>query len=183
MPAEPGITLRNAFNGETFIFPDDPGVSDVTRFDVLLEPGGSGGGNALRHVHPQAEERFTVRAGCLVVVIAGEEHRLAAGQSAVVPRGAPHFFRNGGGDVAEFTVAFAPAQQHRRFFMAFAALAERRPGWFSAQGDSHLLLIALHLHRFADHLYLAGPPVWLQKLAFALLAPMARLCGYRSIDP
>ncbi len=44
--------LRNAFNGETFIFTgrfDDPGEA---RFDVVLEPGGSGVGNALWHVHP-----------------------------------------------------------------------------------------------------------------------------------
>ena len=182
MPAE-AITLRNAFNGETFVFPADPGTAEVTRFDVRLEPGGSGGGNALRHVHPLAEERLTVRAGCLVVTIAGEEHRVVAGQSVVVPRGAAHFFRNGGSEAAEITIAFSPPQRHRGFFMAFAALAERRPQWFSAKGDPHLLLIALHLHRFAGHLYLAGPPVWLQRLVFAVLAPVARLCGYRGINP
>ena len=40
MPAEPGLRLR---------------PEDATRFDVLLEPGGSRGGNALLHVHPVAD--------------------------------------------------------------------------------------------------------------------------------
>jgi hypothetical protein len=37
--------------------------------------------------------------------------------------------------------------------------------------------------RFRDHLYLAGPPVWAQKLLFALLAPIGRLRGYRDDYP
>jgi hypothetical protein len=44
---ERGLTLCNAFNKETFIFSgplDDPTVG---RFDVRLEPGGSGEGNGL----------------------------------------------------------------------------------------------------------------------------------------
>ena len=49
-----GTKLRNAFNKETFVFSgpvDDPAVA---RFEVILEEGGSGGGNALLHVHPGA---------------------------------------------------------------------------------------------------------------------------------
>jgi len=37
----------------------------------------------------------------------------------------------------------------------------------------------LALHTFKDHLYGAGPPIWLQKLLFAALSPLARLVGYR----
>ena len=58
---EQGLTLNNAFNNETFIFSgpvDDP---TVARFDVRLEQGGSGGGNALVHIHPGVDEHFTVR--------------------------------------------------------------------------------------------------------------------------
>lgn len=68
---EQGAVLRNAFNQETFIFSgpvDDPSVA---KFDVLLARGGSGGGNALVHVHPGADEHFTVRSGRLKVVIDG----------------------------------------------------------------------------------------------------------------
>jgi hypothetical protein len=40
------------------------------------------------------------------------------------------------------------------------------------------LLTALVLHRYRGHLYLASHPVWLQKLVFGMLAPLARLLGY-----
>jgi quercetin dioxygenase-like cupin family protein len=179
MPDTANMILRNAFNGETFIFPDIPHNANMTGFDVVLEQGGSGGGNALVHVHPIADETFKVRYGRIAVVINGKEQLVGPGQSATVPHGAPHYFRNAGKERAEFTVAFSPAQQQRRFFMNFARLAERRPQWFSAKGDPDLLLIALVLHTYRNHLYLAGIPIILQKILFALLAPIAHLRGYR----
>src|SRR5215212_83326 len=67
----PGTTLVIPFNRETFIFtkPESP---EVAEFEVRLGPGGSGGGNALAHIHPKADEEFTVRSGRLAVVIDGE---------------------------------------------------------------------------------------------------------------
>jgi mannose-6-phosphate isomerase-like protein (cupin superfamily) len=176
---EPSMTRRNAFNGETFIFShaaDDP---DVARFDVVLERGGSGGGNALTHVHPHAAERFVVRKGRLKIMIQDAEHVIEAGESAVVPRGAPHYFVNANDGTTEMTVEFRPAQQFVRFFANFSTLAERHPEWFSKEGDPNLLLIALTLHTYRDHLYLARPPIAPQKVLFAMLAPLARWRGYR----
>ena len=73
IPIERGLTLRNAFNKETFIFAGPPGDPTVARFDVRLEPGGSGGGNALVHIHPGADEHFTVEEGRIKVVISSNE--------------------------------------------------------------------------------------------------------------
>jgi mannose-6-phosphate isomerase-like protein (cupin superfamily) len=169
--------LRNAFNKETFIFTDtdDP---DVARFDVILGKGGSGGGNALVHVHPLAEERFVVRAGQIKVVVEGREQLVGPGQEAVVPRGKPHFFMNAWDGDSEFTVEFRPPQQHLLFFSNFARLTAERPEWFSQQGDPKFLLIAATLAEFKDHIYLAKPSVRTQKMLFALVAPFARLAGY-----
>ncbi|WP_342725150.1 cupin domain-containing protein [Bradyrhizobium sp. B097] len=184
MSIERGLTLVNAFNKETFIFSgplDDP---TTARFDLRLEQGGSGGGNALVHVHPGADEHFLVRKGRIKVVISGKEQSIGPGERAVVPRGQPHFFANAGEEPAEFTVEFTPAQQHLRFFANFASIAAKRTHWFSKQGDPHFLLIALLLHTYRNHLYLAGPPILLQKILFRILAPLARLKGYRmEIDP
>lgn len=177
MTAGPRTVLRNAFNNETFIFTatDDP---DVARFDVVLGKGGSGGGNALVHVHPLAEERFVVASGRIKVVIEGREHVVGPGDDAVVPKGKPHYFVNAWDGDTTFTVEFRPAQQHLQFFANFARLATEHPEWFSAKGDPDFLLIAASLHTFKDHIYLARPPVFVQKLLFALLAPVARLAGY-----
>ncbi|MGL5138067.1 MAG: hypothetical protein ACRC7G_09895 [Beijerinckiaceae bacterium] len=58
------------------------------------------------------------------------------------------------------------------------------PEWFSPRGDPNLLLIALVLHTYRDHLYLAGIPLIVQKLLFAAVSPLARLRGYRTaIEP
>jgi mannose-6-phosphate isomerase-like protein (cupin superfamily) len=179
-----GAKLRNAFNKETFVFSgpvDDPAVA---RFEVILEQGGSGGGNALLHIHPGADEHFAVKSGRIKIVVEGREQIVEGGGSAVVPRGKPHFFANAGDGAAELEIEFRPAQQQLRFFANFATLAAHRTAWFSSKGDPNLLLIALVLHTYREHLYLAGPPIFLQKFIFALLAPLARLCGYRmAIEP
>ncbi len=186
MPTEikRGTMLRNAFNKETFVFSgpvDDPSTA---RFGVILEKGGSGGGNALVHVHPGADEHFTVKSGRIRIVVDGSEQLVESGGRAVVPRGKPHFFANAGDDMAELEIEFRPAQQQLRFFANFARLAAEQTAWFSSQGDPNFLLIALVLHSYRDHLYLAGLPIWLQKFVFALLAPLARLCRYRlAIEP
>lgn len=176
--------LRNAFNKETFVFSGPLDNLDIARFGVILEKGGSGGGNALVHVHPGADEHFAVRSGRIKIVVDGREQVVEAGGTAIVPRGRPHYFANVGEGNAELEVSFTPAQQHLRFFANFATLTARQPTWFSSVGDPNLLLIALVLHAYRDHLYLAGMPIWLQKLLFAVLAPVARLTGYRlAIEP
>src|SRR5438105_1379937 len=109
-----GTRLRNAFNKEIFVFSgplDDP---HVARFGVILETGGSGGGNALVHVHSGADEHFSVRSGRIKVVVDGREQFVDAGGTAIVPRGRPHYFANVGDDNAELEISFSPAQQHLR---------------------------------------------------------------------
>ena len=101
-----------------------------------------------------------------------------------MPRGKPHFFANAGDGAAELEIEFRPAQQQLRFFANFATLAAHRTEWFSSKGDPKFLMIALALHTYRDHLYLAGPPIFLQKFIFAMVAPLAKLCGYRmAIEP
>jgi mannose-6-phosphate isomerase-like protein (cupin superfamily) len=176
--------LHNAFNQETFIFTGPLDGAGVAAFEVILAEGGSGGGNALVHVHPGASETFLVTSGRLRVVMRGVEHVVETGQSVTVPPGVPHHFSNADVGKTAAIITFAPAQQHLRFFANFATLAEKRPEWFSAKGDPNLLLIALTLHTFRDHLYLASIPIVLQKLLFSVLAPLARFRGYRlEIEP
>jgi hypothetical protein len=173
------LVLHNAFNREAFIFPTLLDDLDPVCFDVVLGRSGSGGADGLEHIHPGSDETFLVRSGCLKVVIHGEAHIVHERESITIRRGAPHYFVNGHDRQTEFSVIFDPPQQQRRFFANFAATTERRSQWFSTRGKPHFLLMALVLHAYRDHLYLAGQPVWLQKALFAVLAPVARLFGYR----
>ena len=63
--------------------------------------------------------------------------------------------------------------------ISLATIAATRQDWFEVQAVPHKLLMALMLDTYRGHFYLAGPPVWLQKVVFAALAPIARLKGYR----
>ncbi|MBR0654534.1 cupin domain-containing protein [Plastoroseomonas arctica] len=177
--ADPRRVLRNELNGETFLFPAACADADSTSFDVLLDKDGSGGGNALSHVHPLARETFAVRSGRICVFIDEVRCIVGPGETVSVPPGVPHHFRNVGNGEAVFTVTFTPAQHHRAFFQTFALLTEHRPDWFSGTGDPDILLTALMLHTYRDHLYLSGLPVGLQRVLFAILAPIARFKGYR----
>lgn len=174
-----GTRILNAYNKETFVFthPWEEGTS--SRMDVVLGKGGSGGGNAIPHIHPETDEIFTVNSGRVMVMVDGQEHFASEGQSITVPKGASHFFRNAFDGDTHLTVTFVTAQQHLRFFLNLARWTSECPGYFKADGSVKLLPIALGLHAFRDHLYIAGPPVLVQKLLFAALAPVARLLGYR----
>src|SRR3954463_13786585 len=89
----PGLTLVNAFNHETFVF-TTPESEEAAEFEIRLGAGGSGGGDALAHIHPHTDEIFTVRSGLLHVSIEGKIHELRPGETITVPRGKSHFFRN-----------------------------------------------------------------------------------------
>lgn len=73
--------IVNHFNSETFVFthPYEGGIS--SRMDVVLGKGGSGGGNAIAHIHPGTDEIFTVNSGCVMVMIDGKEYFATEGQS------------------------------------------------------------------------------------------------------
>lgn len=179
----PGTAITNAFNREIFVFTDPVERPDAARFDVVLEEGGTGGGNAVCHIHPGADERFLVQSGRVRVVIDGVDHFAAAGETVTVPRGRAHFFANDHAGETRLTVSFSPPQRHLRFFLNFAAMTVLAPRAFSREGDARLLPMALILNAFAGHLYLAGPPIWLQRALFGLLAPIARLLGHRLFVP
>jgi quercetin dioxygenase-like cupin family protein len=179
----PHTSITNAYNKETFVFTDPVERADLARFDVILAEGGTGGGNAVPHIHPNADETFFVHSGRVKVVINGTEHFGAAGETLVVPRGQPHFFANAHAGETRLTVSFSPGQKHLRFFLNLAAMTAVSPRCFSPQGDARLLSMALALHAYAGHLYLADRPVPVQRALFAVLAPIARLLGHRMLVP
>ncbi|TAU82436.1 cupin domain-containing protein [Rhizobium leguminosarum] len=180
MEIVPGTQFRNAFNRETFIF--HQGIrSGANSFTVVLEAGGSGGGNALKHVHPTSDERFFVKRGAVVITVGPDQFLVSAGEEMTVPAGKPHCFHSAWDGVTEMVVEFSPVGQQMQFFANFAALVSLRPEWFHPDGRPHILLMALKLATFSNSLYLSGIPVWLQKWLFAALAPIATLRGYRML--
>jgi len=184
LPVVQGDRIRNAFNGETFIFTHVSEDADIVQFDVYLEPGGMLTGTGRQHVHPGADEEFTVVSGKLVVVLSGAPRTLGPGQCLNVPRGTPHLFRNGHQGETLLTVRFRPGQQFLRFFLNMALGTANHPEWYDDRGEPPLLLRALTLHAYAGHGYAAGIPIWFQKALFAALSPVSGFKGYRlSVPP
>lgn len=178
-----GTRITNAYNKETFVFTHPVDDTAPARFDVVLGAGGTGGGNAVPHIHPKTDEVFYVHSGRVMVMIDGVEHFGEPGDSVTVPAGATHFFKNAHDGETHMTVSFTVEQQHLRFFLDLAAATVLLPQAFKRDGAAKLLPTALKLHLYSDHLYVAGPPIWVQKALFATLAPLARLVGYRLLVP
>jgi quercetin dioxygenase-like cupin family protein len=127
------------------------------------------------HIHPRQESRAEVIAGTLRFVVEGEERRLGPGDAITIPAGTPHYFVNDGEDDAVSIQEFRPALRTADFFKALFDLAER--GKLDDRGMPSLLTLALVGPRFANEIRATSPPWPVQRVAFALLAPLARLRG------
>jgi quercetin dioxygenase-like cupin family protein len=173
-----GTRIRNTFNGETFIFTHVDDQVDKLQFDVFLERGGMLTGTGRQHFHPNADEEFIVKNGILKLMVDGRWKMLGPGESLVVPRGTPHLLRNGHDGETLFTCRFTPGHQFLRFFLNMSMNSANNPRWYDAKGEPPLVLRALALHAFYGHAYGAGIPVWVQKLIFGVLSPIALLKGY-----
>lgn len=128
------------------------------------------------HVHPRQESRAQVIAGRLRFVVAGEERRLAPGNELTIPAGTPHFFENDGNEDAVSIQEFRPALRTAEFFEELFGLAQR--GELDEHGMPSLLRLAVLAPRFAEEIRVVRPPWPVQRAAFALLAPIARVRGY-----
>jgi mannose-6-phosphate isomerase-like protein (cupin superfamily) len=128
------------------------------------------------HLHRGQRESFEVRHGRVTVRTGREEHVLEPGGRLDVPSGTPHTWWNSGDGEAVILAEFRPPGQARSFFETFCGMAGE--GRCDAKGGPPLLQIAASA-RLWD-MYLAGPPVPLQRALFAALGPLARMRGYRA---
>jgi mannose-6-phosphate isomerase-like protein (cupin superfamily) len=178
--AQAGQTIRNPVTGETTTFlatAADTG-GRVMRLDMTADPSAAG---ATEHVHPRLTERYDLQEGRLIVRMRGRDHVVSAGERLEIPRGTPHSFRNPDARSARVVVEYEPAGRYEEFIETFYALA--RDGKTNAEGRPNLLQTAVILHAHLDDVALPRPPLLVQRLMFALLAPIGRLAGYRSRYP
>jgi quercetin dioxygenase-like cupin family protein len=130
------------------------------------------------HIHPQMEEALTVISGKVEVLSAdGKWTTLGPGESVHVPPNTPHSWRPVGEDVRILGVA-RPGARFEENWRQFMGMAQ--DGKLGPNGDHLPFLQAMAMiHEFPDVMALAGPPIFLQHALAAVLAPIARLRGYR----
>jgi quercetin dioxygenase-like cupin family protein len=151
----------------------------LLRLDLFVSPGG---GNPL-HVHPLQEEYFKAVSGTLGVQV-GDEHRwLREGEEATVPPGIPHRWWNDSDDEEAHVLAeLRPALNSETFFETGYGLAA--DGKTDENNVPNILQQAVTLTGInKGEIYLASPPVAVQKALLATLAPVGRLLGYKDHYP
>ena len=143
--------------------------------EVVVAPGGDG---PPYHYHVGFDEQFTVVAGRLRIVVDDEERVLGPGESIFVPRGVPHTFR-GVGDVP----VVVREDEGAGLPEAFAGCLTQLYGFLDDEPTPGLagVLLQLSLMRDRCDTHMAdGPPLPVERAILTLLAPTARLLGYRN---
>jgi mannose-6-phosphate isomerase-like protein (cupin superfamily) len=175
--ARAGQVIRNPATGETLTFVVTSADSDgsLLRVDVTADPHKDG---PPLHVHRAFLERYHLQAGRLRITLRGDEHVVEAPDRLEIPRGAPHTFRVEGDEPARMVVDFEPAGTYERFLQKMYGLAAE--GKTDEKGIPNLLQAAVVGHEHLDDFSLARPPYVVQRVLFAVLAPLGRLAGYRA---
>ena len=175
-----GDVIENPITGEKMEFlqtAEDTGGA-LLQLMLTVKPGGF---VAAPHIHPKQEERFMVKSGTIRLQVDGDERLLSAGQEGRVSPGTPHVWWNGGADELKALVEFRPALRTQDTLSTIFALA--RDGKTNKMGVPNLLQIAVTVRKYGGNMYLAKPPIFVQKLLFVSIAWIGRLLGYRGDYP
>lgn len=131
------------------------------------------------HIHENFDEVFTVKEGTLSVLINGEKKIVRAGESVKIPRGTPH---------KPFNESDLPVlvedENGKSFPLEFAYhLSQIYPLIDSLDGNPGNLTMMMQFSVYGgefDSWMADSPPIGVQKVTRFLLAPTARLLGYKN---
>ena len=169
-----GDTLTNPITGEsmTFLKTSRETGGEYVEIELRAEPDAF---VAAAHVHPAQTERFEVIEGTLAVTVAGKTVEAEAGDILVVEPGQAHKWWNAG-DGARLPLRVRPALQFESLIETMFALAS--DGKTNKKGMPNPFRLAVIANAHLDTVVLPFPPVWMQKAALAVGAPLGRLFGY-----
>lgn len=174
--AYPGQTLQNPASGERITFRQTAAETSGELVAVDLELPHHARVPSGLHSHPMQEERFEVIRGTIRFSVGGERIVAGPGTVVVVPPGIPHDFANAGDGDALVRVEIRPALKIEQLFETAVALAEQ--GRTMRRGIPKPLDLALFTREFEQEVQAAFPPRWLQRLALAPLAWLAKHRGH-----
>ena len=173
--AKQGDVIENPVTGERIVFRqtsvDTSG--ELLQFELFLKPHGF---VPVEHIHSRQEERPEVVSGSVRYRLGGKEESLGAGEAAVLPSGIPHALWNDTDDEAHLIMEVRPALGVETALETLFGLA--RDGKTNNKGMPNPLHGALLAREY--ELFLARPPIPMQRAGMAVLAPIARLLGYRA---
>lgn len=145
--------------------------------ELILEPHAPG---PPEHIHTSFPENFIVAEGTLSLLVNGEKKILRAGESLLVTPGTPHRPFN---ETDSRVIVKGPLTPEYGIPERFSVFLTQAYGFFDeSESNSQMPNALLQMSRFSPKYdsWLASPPVPLQKLVFFVIAPTARLLGYRT---
>jgi quercetin dioxygenase-like cupin family protein len=170
-----GDTLYNPVTKERMTFLEtaaDTG-GEYTLIELRAEPGAV---VAAGHAHPSQTETFAILAGRLGAKVAGEKLEAGPGDVLVVNPGEPHKWWNAGDDELVLRCEIRPAQQFESLIETMFSLAA--DGKTSKRGMPNPLRLAVIANAHIEDVVLPKVPVWMQKAALAVGAPVGRALGF-----
>jgi mannose-6-phosphate isomerase-like protein (cupin superfamily) len=171
--ANEGQQISNPRTGQRMTFLELR--AELLRIDSVNPPGPE---REPVHVHPKQESGAEVVSGSLVFEVAGERHHLSVGDTISVPANRPHRFWNESGEDARSIQFFRPALEIASFFETLFALAQQDK--LDERGMPRLLQLAVMVPEFGEEIRPVSPPWPILRTVSAVLAPIARLRGYRA---
>jgi mannose-6-phosphate isomerase-like protein (cupin superfamily) len=181
--AKAGDEIVNPVTGHRIIFRKTAQDTDgeLLQMDWMGRPGWKAGP---AHVHSFQEERFEVLFGTLGSHVAGVERTHKPGDDVVVvPAGVEHTVWNEGEEEVHALVELRPASL-RTETMLETVFGLSQDGKLSKAGiPRNPFRLALIVHDYEDQIYLAQPPLAVQRAVFGVLAKVGRLLGYRAEYP
>lgn len=177
--AQKGQKISNDRTGERITWIETAADSGGKRlvFTFEVEPKGK---LPVVHLHPRQRETFALHKGSLALKIDKDEKTLNPGDSFTIECGIAHQWWNPSeSETAEMTVTFEPALNTETFLEQFFGLCNA--GKASPEGSPHFLQVMAMSNKY--EIYIAGPPLPIQKAMAAVLGSFARLLGYRRFYP
>jgi quercetin dioxygenase-like cupin family protein len=171
-----GEVLENPVTGERAVIRITPLPSNGYALvaDLYVRPGGAVTGE---HIHPGLTETFTVINGQLGIRIDGQETTAGPGDRTHITPGRSHDWWNAGDTEARVLVHVQPGDRFEQMIRQLFSLAQA--GRTDATGRPQLLDGVALGREFADTIRFTTPPWFLQRIAFRLLGPIARLTGHQ----
>lgn len=152
---------------------DNNGQRLCYRFTV--KPGGF---KPALHIHQKQDEIFEIESGKLTYNLAGNLKVAARGETVVLPKGVAHTHYNGETDEDLVMVqSIKPAFDSEYLIDSILGLAKYGK---LVNGQSEFMQAMVWLRYYKARTYLAAIPLTAQNLLAFLLAPLARLLGYKA---
>ncbi len=176
--AQSGQVIENPITGERIVFCKTSGDThgELLQLDYSLKPRGF---VVVEHIHLHQEERFQILSGTPRFRIDGKEQTASPGQTVIVSRGSPHIVWNDAEEESRMLVEFRPALKTEIMFETVFGLAQ--DGKLNRRGIPNPLQAAVLFMAYRDETLPASRTLKVAaSLVLPILAPIARLLGYRA---